>query len=103
VPKYEEYVAQLNWFLPTGLVPAVGWVATTCEVTLAMGLLVGWRISRVAIAAGLLLSTFAVAMAFALGPKPPLDYSVPSAAAAAFLLAVVSRPTGFRIDVDHSR
>ena len=92
VPKYEAYVAKLNWFLPAGLVPAVGWVATTCEVILAIGLLIGWRLTRVAVAAGLLLTTFAVAMAVALGPKSPLDYSVPSAAAAAFLLAAVSRP-----------
>jgi hypothetical protein len=92
VPKYEEYVAQLNWFLPTGLVPAVGWMATTCEVILALGLLIGWRLSRVAVATGLLLTTFSVVMAVALGPKSPLDYSVPSAAAAAFLLAAVSRP-----------
>lgn len=91
VQKYEEYVAQLNWFLPAGLVPAVGWAATTCEVILAIGLLIGWRLSQVAIAAGLLLTTFAVTMAVALGPKLPLDYSVPSAAAAAFLLAAVSR------------
>jgi hypothetical protein len=95
VPKYEEYVAQLNWFLPAGLAPAVGWVATTCEVTLAIGLLIGWRLNRVAVAAGLLLTTFAVSMAVALGPKSPLDYSVPSAAAAAFLLAAVSRPARY--------
>jgi len=91
VPKYEEYVAQLNWFLPVELVPAVGWVATTCEVILALGLLIGWKLDRVAVAAGLLLTVFAVAMAVAIGPKSPLDYSVPSAAAAAFLLAAVLR------------
>jgi len=103
VSKYEEYVAQLNWFLPAGLVPVVGWVATTCEILLAIGLLIGWRLSRVAVAAGLLLTTFAVAMAAAFGPKSPLDYSVPSAAAAAFLLASVSRParTG-KMDPDSS-
>ena len=48
VPKYQEYVAQLNWFLPAGLVPVVGWAATACEVMLAIGLLIasgstGWR------------------------------------------------------------
>src|SRR5262249_36622127 len=84
VPKYEEYVAQLNWFLPAGLVPVVGWAATACEVTLAIGLLIGWRLHWVAFAAGILLTTFAVVMAVALGPKSPLDYSVPSAAGAAF-------------------
>jgi uncharacterized membrane protein YphA (DoxX/SURF4 family) len=93
VPKYEEYVAQLNWFLPARVVSAVGWLATTCEVILAIGLLIGWKLYWVSFAAGLLLTIFAVAMASALGPKSPLDYSVPSAAAAAFLLAVVSRPT----------
>ncbi|HEY4267278.1 MAG TPA: hypothetical protein VGM94_03705 [Galbitalea sp.] len=92
VPKYEEYVAQLNWFVPAGMVPAVGWVATACEVLLAVGLLIGWRLSQVAVAAGLLLTLFAASMAVAFGPKSPLDYSVPSAAAAAFLLAVISRP-----------
>jgi len=91
VPKYEEYVAQLNWFLPAGLAPVVGWAATIFEATLAIGLLIGWRLRWVAFAAGVLLTTFAATMAAALGPKPPLDYSVPSAAAAAFLVAAVSR------------
>src|SRR5262249_28705116 len=87
VPKYEEYVAQLNWFLPAVLVPVVGWAATACEVTLAIGLLIGWRLQWVAFVAGILLTAFAVMMAVALGPKSPLDYSVPSAAGAAFLFA----------------
>lgn len=104
VPRYEEYVAQLNWFLPAGLVPVVGWAATTCEVILALGLLVGWRLGWVAVAAGLLLTTFAMAMAVSLGPKSPLDYSVLSAAAAAFLLAAVSWPAqSGKIDSDRPR
>jgi len=93
VANYETYVAKLNWFLPRSLVPVVGWLATVAEVSLAFGLIVGWRLRWVALAAGLLLATFATAMAFALGPKSPLDYSVPSAVGAALLLAAVS-PTG---------
>ena len=96
VPKYEEYVAQLNWFLPAGLVPVVGWAATACEVMLAIGLLIGWRLHWVAFVAGILLTAFAVMMAVALGPKPPLDYSVPSAAGAAFLLAALTCTTSPR-------
>ena len=88
VPKYEEYVAKLNGFLSP-----VGWAATSAEVLLAAGLLVGWRLQWVALAAGLLLAAFAVAMTVSLGPKPPLDYSVPSAAGAALLLAAIS-PAG---------
>lgn len=93
VEKYEGYVAKLNWFLPPALVSPVGWAATSAEVLLAAGLLVGWRLRWVALAAGLLLATFAVAMTVSLGPKPPLDYSVPSAAGAALLLAAIS-PAG---------
>jgi len=102
VPKYEEYVAQLNWFLPAGLVPVAGWAATSAEVLIAFGLVIGWRLPWVALAAGLLLTTFAVTMAVALGLKPPLDYSVPSAAAAAYLLAAVARSTARRLPVGNA-
>ena len=49
-----------------------------------------------AFAAGILLTAFAVTMAVALGPKSPLDYSVPSAAGAAFLLAALKCTTSRR-------
>jgi len=44
----------------------------------------------VALTAGLLLLAFAVAMTFALGVKAPLDFSVFTACAGAFLLAAIS-------------
>ena len=103
VPKYEEYVAQLNWFLPAGLVPVVGWAATACEVMLAIGLLIGWRLHWVAFVAGILLTAFAVMMAVALGPKSPLAYSVPSAAGAAFLLAALTCTTSPRTGLEFAR
>ncbi|QEL19380.1 DoxX family protein [Limnoglobus roseus] len=103
VSAYEEYVAKLNWFLPPGVVPVVGWTATVAEVLLAVGLLIGWRLQWVAFAAGVLLTAFVLAMGVALGPKPPLDYSVPSAAAAAFLLAAVSRPAAVGPVTDNRR
>jgi len=81
------YTGQLVWFLPAGLVPAAGWAATMLEVALAVGLLVGVRLRAVALATGALLSVFAITMTVALGPEPPLSYSVWSAAAGAFLLA----------------
>jgi hypothetical protein len=62
-----------------------------------MLLLIGWRLRVVSMMSGLLLLAFAVAMAFSLGVKAPLDYSVPSAAGAAILLA--SRdPDRFMLD-----
>jgi hypothetical protein len=75
-------------------VPAAGWTATVLEVALAVGLLVGVRLRAVALATGILLSVFAVTMTVALGPEPPLSYSVWSAAAGAFLLASLRPVTG---------
>lgn len=88
------YTGQLLWYLPTGLVPAAGWAATVLEVALAVGLLVGVRRRAVALASGVLLLVFAVTMTIALGPEPPLTYSVWSAAAGAFLLASLGPASG---------
>lgn len=91
IEQYESYVGLLNWFLPAALISPVGWIATVMEVAIAVGLLVGWQLRWFALAAAALLTAFAVTMVFALGPKPPLDYSVFSAASAAFLLYAVNR------------
>ena len=85
--SFLAYTGTLLWFLPAGLLPAAGWASTLLEVLLAVGLLVGVRLRAVALATGVLLSVFAVTMTVALGPEPPLSYSVWSAAAGAFLLA----------------
>ena len=90
VANYEDYTATLLYFLPAALIPIVGWIATGAETCIAIGLLIGWRLSCFALSAAVLLSTFAVSMTVALGPKPPLDYSVFSAAGAAFLLFAVT-------------
>jgi uncharacterized membrane protein YphA (DoxX/SURF4 family) len=84
--RFDAYVAKLNWFLPASLVPVVGWASTIAETGLALGLLIGWKLRWVSLASALLLLSFAAAMTVALGPKPPLDLSVFTAAAAAFLL-----------------
>jgi putative oxidoreductase len=86
IANYEAYVAKLNWFVPPAVVPVLGWTATAAEVLIAIGLIIGWQLRWFALAAALLLTTFATAMAAALGPKAPLDYSVLSGASAAFLL-----------------
>ncbi len=89
IEKYESYVGVLSWFAPASFVPVLGWIATIAEITIAIGLLIGWQLRWFALAASLLLLSFAGAMFGALGPKPPLDYSVLSAATAAFLLFAV--------------
>ncbi len=90
IENYDEYVGVLIWYAPATFIPVLGWIATIAEISIAVGLIVGWQLRWFALAAGLLLSTFACAMFAALGPKSPLDYSVFSAAGAAFLLFAIS-------------
>ena len=85
--NFTSYVAQLNFFAPSPLMPLLAWAATLAEAGLATALLVGWRTRLVAFASGLLLLSFASTMTLALGLKSPLDYSVFAACAAAFLLS----------------
>ncbi|QDT31394.1 DoxX family protein [Thalassoglobus polymorphus] len=92
IKNYEAYVQLLNWFAPASLIPFLGWVATVAEIVIAIGLLIGWKLRWFSLAAGILLSIFTITMMSAFGPKPPLDYSVLSAASAAFLLFTVSAP-----------
>ena len=85
------YTAQLNWFLPKGLIPATAWTATLAETLLGLALILGVRVRLAALASAVLLTLFAIAMAGALGFKAPLDYSVFSAANGAMLLSAISR------------
>lgn len=90
---FMAYVSTLNWFVPASLHPALGWGATVAEVVIAIGLILGWRLQWFALASGGLLLIFAGTMSSAFGVKPPLDYSVFTAAAASFVLAAqVGRP-----------
>jgi len=87
---FNAYVAKLNWFLPAAIIPALSWTTTALETLLALALLIGWQIRWISLASALLLSSFALTMAVALGLKAPLDYSVFTAASAAFLLFAVT-------------
>ncbi len=88
--RFIAYTAQLLWFLPPSLVSPAAVLATAAEVIIAGGLLIGWRLHWWAFAAAALLLSFALAMTGAFGVKAPTDYSVWTAAAAAFLLGVVA-------------
>ena len=89
--QFNAYVAKLNWFLPTAVIPSTGWAATAAELLLGLGLLIGWRLRWISLASALLLLCFGLTMLLALGPKAPLDYSVFTASCAAFLLFAVQR------------
>ncbi|HEX8281939.1 MAG TPA: DoxX family membrane protein [Pyrinomonadaceae bacterium] len=85
--RFTAYTAVLNWFMPGGLIPLLAWTATIVEVALGVSLILGLYTRASALLSGLLLLLFAAAMTLALGVKAPLNYSVFTAAAAAFLLA----------------
>lgn len=88
--SFEGYTALLNWYLPAAMIPFVAWAATLLEVILGVFLLIGVQLKRSALASGCLLSLFFISMTIAVGVKAPLDYSVLSAAAGAFLLGFSS-------------
>src|SRR6266513_1128600 len=63
----------------------------------AIFLIAGFKIRMASVLSGLLLLSFAIGMVTGLGIKTPFDYSVFSAAAAAFLLAFWE-PDRFTLD-----
>jgi hypothetical protein len=93
---FTAYTARLLWLLPSSLVTPAAIAATGAEIILAGGLLIGWRLHWWAFASAALLLSFALTMSCALGVKAPLDYSVWTAAAAAFLLGAVASLRGQR-------
>ena len=70
--------------------PAAAVLATAGEVIFAIALITGFRLREAAIGSELLLAIFGISMAPTLGMKAPLDYSVFTAATAAFSLAIMA-------------
>jgi hypothetical protein len=87
---FTDYTATLNPYLPRAAVNGVAALVTLLEVLLAVLLLAGYKPRLVALSSAVLLFTFGLAMALAIGVKAPLDYSVFSAAAAGLALAALS-------------
>ncbi len=79
----------INPWAPDSLVPALGALATFAEIVFALALLIGFKTELVARLSGLLLLLFAFSMTFSVGIKGVFDYSVFSAAAAAFALSLI--------------
>ena len=40
--RFLEYTHTINWYVPTGMIPALGIIATAAELSLGLLLLVGW-------------------------------------------------------------
>ena len=86
--RFVAYTAKLNWFLPAQMIPALANISTVAETLFGLLLVLGWKTRIAALLSGILLTAFAVTMAARLGAQAPLNFSVYSAAAGAFLLAV---------------
>lgn len=95
-PHFLRYTATLNPLLPPSVIPALGVIATACEIVLGIALIAGVSTPLVAALSGCLLLAFAAGMTLGTGVKTALDASVFAAAAAAFLLAFVSSPRDHR-------
>ena len=85
--RFLEYTHTLNWYLPAGLIPPLGVIATSAEILCGLLFLVGWHTRATALLSGLLLLSFGVAMTLALGVKAPLNFAVFTGVGGALLLA----------------
>jgi uncharacterized membrane protein YphA (DoxX/SURF4 family) len=91
------YTGAVMSLFPNSLTVPFSWAATVAETLLGILLIAGFKTRMASILSGLLLLLFAMGMVTGLGIKTPFDYSVFSAAAAAFLLAFWS-PDRFTLD-----
>lgn len=98
--NFLSYAAKVNPWFPLSWIPVVGWTATVCEIVFGITLIVGFKTRFAASLSSLLLLAFALGMAFGLGIKAPLDYSVFTASAGAFLLACAP---GYPLSLDSIR
>lgn len=81
------YTAKLNAYAPASTIPAIAWISTIAETLLGLALVIGLFTRTAAFLSGLLLLAFALAMFVFSSPKAPLDASVFTASAGAFLLS----------------
>ena len=89
--NFLKYTALLNPWAPQSWILIIGTAATALEIIFASALILGVCTRFVALGSGLLLLVFALSMTFTFGVKSPLDYSVFSASAAAFLIFMHGR------------
>ncbi|UTW65460.1 DoxX family protein [bacterium SCSIO 12643] len=87
--SFVAYTEVINPWFPNSIIPIIAILATVAEVFLAIGLLIGYKTELFAKLSGLLLLLFAIAMTFSTGIKGAFDYSVFTAAAAAFALNII--------------
>lgn len=101
--NFLAYTAKLNPWFPASWIPTLGWIATVCEFTFGLALIIGYRTRLAAVLSGLLTLVFAISMVCAVGIHAPLSYSVFAVSASSFLLAEAERYPGTLDDWIHDR
>ena len=94
---FVQYTGAVTSLFPASLTVWFAWAATLAETLFGILLVAGFKTRMASVLSGLLLLSFAMCMVTGLGIKKPFDYSVFSAAAAAFLLAL-REPDKFTMD-----
>lgn len=94
---FVHYTGAVTLRLPSSLTVSFAWAATVAETLFGILLIAGFKTRIASGLSGLLLLSIAMGMATGLGIKAPLDYSVFTAAAAAFLLTF-REPDRFTLD-----
>jgi uncharacterized membrane protein YphA (DoxX/SURF4 family) len=94
---FVEYTGAVMSLFPGSLTVPSAWATTIAETLFGILLIAGFKTRMASLFSGLLLLLFAMGMATGLGIKTPFDYSVFSAASAAFLLAFWG-PDRFTLD-----
>ena len=87
--SFLEYTQLINPWMPSTIISPLGIIATAAELIFALCLIVGFKTDLVAKLSGYLLLIFALSMTFSTGIKGAFDYSVFTAAAAAFALSMI--------------
>lgn len=96
--NFAAYSRSVNSFAGPQTNQVLAVTATILETLLPVLLLAGYKTRWAAIASGILLLSFALAMTYSFGIKPSLDYSVWTASAAGFALSALN---SYRYSIDY--
>ncbi|AKK71621.1 DoxX protein [Chryseobacterium gallinarum] len=88
--QFVDYTAETNSFFPSSWASSIAIFSTAAELSIGIFLLLGYQVKKTALCASILTLLFAVAMSISYGIKEPLDYSVFTFSAGAFLLSTFS-------------
>ncbi|HMJ48836.1 MAG TPA: DoxX family membrane protein [Ferruginibacter sp.] len=87
--NFINYTSTLMPFFERPMVNVMGSIATISEITIAVGLIIGFKTKYMALGSCLLTLTFIIFMATSVGIQKPINFGVFTASAASFLLSKI--------------